>query len=183
MQARNSTTAYGWVSIVLHWFMAAALIGMYVVGDYMAGLDYYDKLYHVLPDWHKAFGVMLGGLLLVRVSWLYAQPRPQPLASPAPAFSAVLAKLGHLGLYSLLLVILVSGYLIATAKGHGISVFGWFEIPALLPSDKDRGRLAGDVHEIAALLLVLLAGIHALAALAHHFYWKDRTLARMLGRP
>ena len=74
MQIRNTTQAYGWVSILLHWLMAVALIGMYVIGTYMVDLEYYDSLYHTLPALHKAIGVMLAGLLLVRLAWLMPNP-------------------------------------------------------------------------------------------------------------
>jgi cytochrome b561 len=182
MQTRNSTQAYGWVSILLHWVMAIALLGMYAVGTYMVDLEYYDSLYHTLPSLHKAVGVLMGGLLLVRLAWLYSQPRPLPSISTAPAITHLAGKLGHLALYGLLLVMLISGYLISTAKGHGINVFDLFELLALFPADKARGELAGDIHAITGTLFILLVGIHALAAFIHHFYWKDTTLTRMLGK-
>jgi cytochrome b561 len=182
VQLKNSTQAYGWVSILLHWLMAVALIAMYFVGDYMVELEYYDRLYHTLPALHKAAGVVLGGLLLVRLAWASSQPQPLPAASHAPEFTHLAGKLGHVVLYGLLFIILISGYLISTAKGHGINVFGLFELPALLPADKDRGELAGDIHAIAATLFIFMVGVHALAAFIHHFYWKDNTLTRMLGR-
>ncbi|MBU0657082.1 MAG: cytochrome b [Gammaproteobacteria bacterium] len=181
MQTGNSAQAYGWVAILLHWGMAVALIAMYFVGDYMVELEYYDRLYHTLPALHKATGVILGGLLLVRLVWMYSQPRPQPLTGRAPAFTHLAGTLGHMALYALLLIMTVSGYLISTAEGHGINVFDWFELPALLPKNEDRGELAGDIHEVAGFLLILLVGVHALAAFIHHFYWKDNTLTRMLG--
>lgn len=181
MQIGNSEKTYGAVSIVLHWLMAVALIGMYFVGDYMVELEYYDRLYHTLPGLHKEVGVLLGALLLVRVTWAIAQPRPQ-IVGNAPAFTHTLGKLGHLTLYGLLIVMLISGYLISTAKGHGINVFNWFEVPALLPQNKERGEFAGEIHEIAGTLFILLVGVHALAAFIHHFYWKDNTLTRMSGK-
>ena len=182
MQARNSTQTYGWVSLLLHWLMAVAFIGMYFLGSYMVDLTYYDSLYHTLPPIHKATGILIGLLMLMRFAWVYSQPRPTPAVSTAPAVTHLLAKLGHLSLYGLVLILLISGYLISTAKGHGIGVFGWFEVPALLASDTDRADWAGDIHEIAANAFVLLIGVHAIAALAHHFYWKDNTLTRMLGK-
>ncbi len=181
MQARNSTHTYGWVSILLHWVMAIALIGMYFVGDYMVELEYYDTLYHKLPSLHKSVGIILAGLLVIRLAWVYSQPRPLPANGNAPNMTHLAGKLGHLALYGLLLVMIISGYLISTAKGHGIEVFGLFEIPALLPANEDRGELAGEIHEFAGTLFILLVSVHALAALVHHFYWKDNTLTRMLG--
>lgn len=181
MQMKNSTQTYGWVSILLHWVMAIALIAMYFVGDYMVELDYYDSLYHTLPTLHKSVGIILAGLLIFRLAWMYSQPRPQPASSSAPSITHLAGKLGHLALYGLLLVMIMSGYLISTAKGHGINVFDWFTVPALLPESKDRAELAGKIHEVAGTFFILLVSIHALATLIHHLYWKDNTLKRMLG--
>lgn len=181
MQTRNTTDAYGWVSITLHWVMALLLIALYFVGDYMVELTYYDPLYHTLPYWHKSIGIALGFALLFRLVWNFSNPKPAAIQG-APAFIHTLAKLGHLALYGLLLVLMISGYLISTAKGKGIEVFGLFELPALLASNEQRGEIAGEVHEIAASLFMLLVTVHALAALFHHVYWKDNTLTRMLGR-
>ncbi len=182
MAWNNSPHSYGWVTRLLHWGMAIAIIGMYCVGSYMVDLTYYDPLYHTLPDWHKSVGIGLVVLWVLRVLWSYSQPRPQPVASPAPAYTLTLAKLGHFALYGLLLVIFISGYLISTAEGHGIGVFDLFEVPAILAESKARGEFAGDVHALIAGVFMLLVGIHAIAALVHHFYWKDATLTRMLGK-
>ncbi|MFM2319528.1 MAG: hypothetical protein RLZZ215_2149 [Pseudomonadota bacterium] len=184
MQARNTNNSYGWVTISLHWVMAILLIGMYFMGEYMVDLTYYDPLYHSLPYWHKSIGIALGFALLFRLVWNFSNPKPitTPTTQGTPEFTHTLAKLGHFALYALLLVLIISGYLISSAKGQGIEVFGLFEIPALLASDEQRGEIAGRVHEIAASLFILLVAIHALAALFHHVYWKDNTLTRMLGR-
>lgn len=181
MQTLNSNRSYGWISILLHWIMAVALIGLYFVGDYMVGLTYYDQLYHTLPSWHKAIGVIVGILLVFRVVWVYSQPKPDH-STKVPSILHTLAKLGHLALYLLMTIMVISGYLISTAKGKGIDIFGWFEVPAFLAANAQRGELAGDVHEIAATVFVVMVGIHIVAALLHQFYWKDHSLTRMLGR-
>jgi len=77
---------------------------------------------------------------------------------------------------------MLSGYLISTADGRPISVFGWFEVPALLTSIPNQEDVAGLVHEYLAWGLVILAGLHGLAALKHHFIDRDPTLLRMFGR-
>lgn len=177
---KNSQHHFGWVSIALHWSMALLLIAMYIIGDYMVELDYYDTWYHKAPDLHKAAGILLVMLLIVRFVWNHVQTKPQPLQAEK-ALQNQLARLGHLGLYGLVLVLGISGYLISTAKGQGIDVFGLFTVPALLPDSADRGELAGDIHEIAANLFLILVIIHAAAASVHHFIYKDRTLLRMLG--
>jgi len=91
----------------------------------------------------------------------------------------VLGGLVHIGLYALLLVICISGYLISTAKGKGIDWFGVYEVPAMIEPFERQGDLAGDIHLIAAWVLIGLVVLHAAAALKHHFIDKDNTLIRM----
>ena len=77
---------------------------------------------------------------------------------------------------------MLAGYLISTADGRGISVFGWFDVPASITSIPEQEDVAGAVHFYLAWGLVILAGLHGLAALKHHFIDRDTTLLRMLGR-
>ncbi|BCQ65481.1 hypothetical protein PBOI14_72310 [Pseudomonas sp. Boi14] len=92
------------------------------------------------------------------------------------------AKLGHAFLYLGLFAVMIAGYLISTADGVGIPVFGLFEVPALISGLPDQADVAGVVHLYLAWALVIFAGIHGLAALKHHFIDRDATLTRMLGR-
>ncbi|VAW51317.1 Cytochrome B561 [hydrothermal vent metagenome] len=174
----NSTSQYGWISIVLHWSMALVLIGMFFLGDYMVELNYYDTWYHKAPAIHKATGIILGMFLMFRIGWNYAQSRPVSLEKSVTL--TVLAKLGHLSIYLIIIVLCISGYFISTAKGQGIDVFYLFELPALLADSADRGEAAGKVHDIAGSLFILIIVLHAIAGLVHHFAFKDRTLKRIL---
>ncbi len=80
------------------------------------------------------------------------------------------------------LAVIVAGYLISTADGEPISVFGWFSVPATLSGLPDQADVAGEIHLYLAWALVVFAVLHALAALKHHFVDRDPTLKRMLGR-
>lgn len=77
---------------------------------------------------------------------------------------------------------MISGYLISTEDGRPIAVFGWFSVPALGALFDNQADIAGLVHEYVAYSLITLALLHAVAALKHHFFDKDHTLKRMLGR-
>lgn len=92
------------------------------------------------------------------------------------------AHAAHGLLYALLFVAMVSGYLISTADGSSISVFGWFEVPSVTGQVKGMEDVAGSIHYWSTWAIVVLAGLHALAALKHHFVDRDRTLLRMLGK-
>ncbi len=175
----NSTAKYGLVSVLLHWSMAVAFIAMYALGLWMVDLNYYHSWYHRAPELHKSIGIILVGLMLLRLLWNRAQPRPADLSD-----SILLRRIArglHNGFYLLVLLMFISGYLISTAKGKGIDVFELFSIPALLAENEQRGELAGDIHEILGHLFIALALVHAGAALKHHFVERDPTLVRMFG--
>lgn len=181
MQLRNTPSRYGVISVVLHWLVAIAVYGMFALGLWMVTLSYYDGWYHQAPELHKSIGVLLMLGLVVRIVWRYLSPPPPALAtySPLTRISAVAA---HIALYLLLFGIIVSGYLISTADGKPISVFGLFEIPATLADAGAQADLAGTVHLWLAWSVVVLSVLHGLAALKHHFIDKDVTLKRMLGK-
>ena len=77
---------------------------------------------------------------------------------------------------------MLSGYLISTADGRAIEVFGLISVPALGSLVENQEDIAGVFHKYAAYLLVTLAIMHALAAVKHHFIDKDQTLKRMIGQ-
>lgn len=176
---KNTTQRFGLVSIALHWTMALAFIGMYLLGDYMVELDYYDTWYHRAPELHKSIGILLVALMLFRFAWNKSQDRPHDLSNHA--WSNRIAHIVHGLFYLIVLLLLISGYLISTAKGKGIDVFDLFSIPAVFPENSERGDSAGIVHEVIASIFMLLVLAHAAAALYHHFVVKDFTLKRMLG--
>ncbi|WJM85736.1 cytochrome b [Dickeya chrysanthemi] len=178
---RNTSTRYGQASILLHWITAATVYGMFGLGLWMVALGYYDPWYHKAPDIHKGIGVLLFVVLLIRAIWRWISPPPHPLSSYS-ALTRIGAALAHIFLYLLLFSILISGYLISTAEGQSISVFGWFFIPATLSGVQDQADIAGTIHLYLAWAVVILSVFHALAAFKHHFIDRDATLKRMLGR-
>ncbi|SEG06606.1 cytochrome b [Marinobacterium lutimaris] len=175
---RNSSARYGLVSILIHWVMALAIIGMYPLGLYIDSLSYYDPAYRTVPHWHKSIGMLVLGALFIRVVWKSLNPKPQALPSHG-ALVRLATKLGHFGLYLLMFVALASGYMISTADGAPIEVFNWFSVAALPELVERQEDVAGAVHYWVATVLIVLAGLHALAALKHHFIDKDETLSRI----
>ena len=182
MQINNTKSSFGIISKLLHWLMAVLLIALFAVGLYMTGLDYYDPLYHSLPWWHKSVGLLTIMLLLLRIIWKLINTEPEALATHKQ-WEVFLAKLIQRLFYFLILLIGISGYLISTAKGKGIEFFNFFEIPALTAAlEEGRADLIGDTHEMLAISLIVLAVLHAVAALKHHFIDKDETLKRMINK-
>lgn len=176
---KNSVIAYGLVSRALHWLSALTVFFLFGLGLYMVDLSYYDAWYKSAPDLHRSVGLCLLALTLFRMAWRWISPPPSPLGRHA--WEVKIAHSAHLILMGLLLLTMLAGYLISTADGRGVSVFGLFDLPALLPAEKGREDWAGTLHQIAAWSLIGLAVLHAAAAFKHHWIDRDETLRRMLG--
>jgi len=180
MNWKNSRQNWGLITIVIHWLTAICVIGLFILGLWMVELTYYDNWYTKAPNIHKSVGILLFILTLVRIIWKHWNIKPEPVVGHSHV-EKKLATIVHSALYILLFLIMLSGYLISTADGRPISVFGWFEIPASLYGIDKQEDIAGVIHLYLAIGMISLVVLHAMGAIKHHFIDKDLTLKRMLG--
>ena len=89
-------------------------------------------------------------------------------------------RLAHFALYGLLIAAPVAGVVLQFARGDALPLFGLSEIPSPWLADRAFAHSVKEVHEVLANGLVILASLHAAAALVHHWVFRDRTLMRML---
>ena len=164
---------------LLHWISALLILGLFALGVWMRSLSYYDSWYQTAPIWHKEIGILTAILIVIRFFWRLKNSPPPPLASHK-SWEIKAAHLAHGFMYLLIMVIIISGYLIATADNRGIDVFGIFEVPAIITAFDNQEDVAGFIHEWVAYGLIALVVIHVAGALKHHFIDKDSTLKRML---
>lgn len=179
MIIKNTNSKYGLISKLFHWLSALVIIGLYIMGKWMEDLDYYSQWYTDAPFWHKSIGIMLLSLTILRLGWKFSTLSPEPIKRHNKTIKKI-SHITHYLMYILLFVAMLSGYLISTADGRGIEVFNLFILPSigeLIPNQED---VAGEVHELATNGVILLAIIHIIGALKHHFFDKDETLIRML---
>jgi len=181
MHLKNNDSQFGLVAMTLHWLVPIPVFALFALGWWMTELDYYDSWYKTAPWWHKSIGILLFITIVMRLAWRLITPPPRPLNSHKP-WEIKAAHIAHLLLYALLITTMISGYLISTADNRAIDVFGWFSIPATITSIPDQEDVAGEIHFILASILIGLAVLHAAAAIKHHFFDKDQSLKRMLGR-
>ena len=177
MTLRNTIERYGRVAQWLHWLIALAIFALYGLGLWIDALTYNDSLYQTIPHIHESAGILLVGFLVYRFIWRLINI--EPADDDLKPVERLGAKIVHWGFYPLILAILVSGYLISTADGRAVSVFGWFDVPATLTGSHQED-VAGEVHEILAHGAIALAALHAIAALKHHFIDGGASLRRMM---
>lgn len=180
MTLGNTDQRWGSVSQLLHWLVVLLILGQGTVGLLMGELDNGPDKIRVYAL-HKSFGLTILALVALRLAWrLYAgKPRPVP---GMPHWQQDVATLTHWMLYALLFAMPLSGWLLNSAAGFPLQWFGLVNLPAIADRDHDMRELAEDLHEWMFWALVALALVHAAAALYHHLFRRDATLARMLPR-
>jgi cytochrome b561 len=178
MQLGNSAERWGPVSKLLHWSIVALIIAQFVLAEAAEDLpDGIEKLATLAR--HKSIGMLILGLALARIAWRLASPGPK--SSPTwPKWQRTASGMSHGLLYLLVLLQPLSGWLMSSAANYPVSFFGWFQFPNLLSASEQAAEFFEEFHEVLATGLLVVAIVHALAALYHHFLLKDEVLRRML---
>jgi cytochrome b561 len=168
---------------VLHWASGALVIGALGLGAYMVEVVQDPAERFDLTQTHKSIGIAVLALTMVRLCLRIVTTAPRPERVEPRLMQA--AKAAHISLYALLLLMPLSGWLMATTTLVRVPtfVFGFFELPYPLASDLRTYGVVHAVHVTAAILLSVLVVLHVAAALAHALWWRDRTLLRMWGTP
>lgn len=177
---KNDQQDYGAVSLIFHWAIALLIISLFVMGIWMRELDYYDPWYHRAPELHKSLGLLTALVFLLRWIWRLLDPLPK-VGVNLPAWQRGAARCAHSGMRLLILLVLVSGYLIATADGKPVALFDLWAVPAVITPFSHQEDIAGVWHDWLAWVLMGLVALHLAAALKHHFIDRDARLLRMLG--
>ena len=178
MGMRSTTTNWGLGVRVLHWSMALLLVGMLALG--MVMVDYPLSLWKLkLYAFHKALGFSLFLLVAVRLFWRLVDSRPTPPDEVSARYRS-LARVAHVALYGLMILLPLTGLLYNSAAGFPLNWFGLAKIPALIEANEAVQLWAGTAHYTLGLLLSVLVLLHVAAALRHHFLLRDGVLRRML---
>ena len=178
---KNTHTNYGLVSKSFHWLIGLLIIGLIWLGWYMVDLTYFDKWYNESLSAHKALGMVVLALALIKLGWGIYSPTPQ-LDDALSRWQRLAAKSAHHLLTLMMYLIPLTGYFISISAGRGISMFGWFELPAIVAVDDQTRELAVELHFYLAYGSAAVVLGHIGAALKHQFLDKDGTLLRMLWR-
>lgn len=170
------------VTVGLHWIIAISVVGMLATGIYMANF----KVWGLYPL-HKSIGVLLLGIVVIRLAWRLARGWPQALTAQ-PKIEQIISKLSHWYLLLASVAMPITGILLSGLGGHGVSVFGLTVIAKNYGDDgkavaynETLAQLGYTFHELIGYGLVVVVSLHVLGVLKHQFVYKDATLKRMLG--
>jgi cytochrome b561 len=177
MPLRNTADTYGSLAKLLHWAIVLLIVPQYFLAEAADELpNGIEKLQ--LITWHKSLGMLVLLLALVRIGWKLAnRGLPRPVGAP---WQRKVAAAGHGLLYLLILAQPVSGWLMSSAANYPVTLFGWFQFPALIGEDHELHEALEEVHELLFTLVLVVVAVHIAAALYHHFILRDSVLRRML---
>lgn len=150
--------------IALHWIIAVLVLSQALLGEgieeaweaYSEGATpAADELF--MANIHVWAGIIIFVLALVRVTLRLTRGAP-PLPADEPPALRALATITHVAFYAIILIMPISGSL------------SWFGIVPDL----------AELHATAKLPILALVGLHAAAALWHHFVRRSDVMRRML---
>lgn len=172
----TGTERYIRVARLLHWVMAALLIG-----NLAGGLlhDALEDTINLIPL-HKSIGLTVLALTIARIAWRFTWQHP-PYPPAMPPWQIAAARAVQAAFYGLMLAMPLTGWVMASAGKYPLGWFGLFDVPKFaVAKDSALYLTSREGHEVLGWLFVALIAVHVAAALRHHFLLKDRVLERML---
>ncbi len=178
MSWKSTRAGYGWLSISLHWLMLLLIVAVYATMDLKSIFPKGSPSREAMAIWHYTLGLSV--FLLVWLRLLIRFAGSDPAIEPAlPAWQALSAKAMHWALYALMIGSPLLGWLTLSAKGTPVPFFG-AELPALIGKSRGLAKWFKEIHETFATVGYFLVGLHAAAALYHHYVKRDNALRLML---
>lgn len=178
MISENTNSRYSKISISMHWLMFILIVAVYATinmkGLYLKGSDPREALKAL----HFMLGLTVLILVCIRLATRVLGTTPDIIPKPE-VWQKISSKIMHILLYLLMITMPILGWLTLSAAGKSIPFFG-VSLPALIAENKDLAKTIKEVHETIGTIGYYMIGLHAIAALFHHYIKRDNTLIRML---
>ena len=189
MRIRNTADNYGSIAKWLHWITACLFLASYISVYYRQWFTEAKTPENwIALQLHLSVGVTIAVLVLLRILWKMSNRNPDP--EPGTRLEHIAARLGHLALYAVMIIMPITGYL---GTGVNTEYFFLFDITSFKDSEyfvmnysdtmtfKEFEKPFDFVHKdiMGAWVVWMLVMGHSAAALYHQFIKKDRTLKKM----
>ena len=168
---------FGGIAQLFHWLTAILVLAAFIFAEGGPSSRVYSEANAGALQLHESLGLAVFTLLVARLIWKVFDRRPASVEMPG--WMEASSRLVQYALYALLLLVPVTAILGAWSGGHPVTVYG---LGAIGPwtGQWALGAWLASIHGTLGDLIMWLAGLHAAAALFHHFFLKDRVLRRML---
>lgn len=174
----KTITRYSGLTQVFHWLIAILVVVAFAYG--LGGSE--ERVYAAARDFdrqlHETLGTGVLGLVVLRLLWRMIEKRPEPV--PAARWMAIWATVVQGTLYVLLFAVPLSAIAGAWLEGHALTLLWGIQVQPPISEHHALGEVVAEIHTWLGDAILWVAGLHAFAALYHHFVLKDRVLISML---
>jgi cytochrome b561 len=178
MMALSTRLRYGGVAQFFHWATATLVVAAFVYGP--GGSE--QRVYSLAKDFdrqlHETLGIGVFAITLIRLGWRAFDAAPDD--PPMPPWIRLSSKVVHATIYILLPALPLTAISGAWLEGHPLTLLGNVHIGPLLMEAHDVGSVIASIHTWLGDTILWVAGVHAAAALYHHFVLRDGVLRSML---
>jgi cytochrome b561 len=179
MQLADTGDRYGWISIVLHWTSAAAVLVVWFMGSSINAGD--TSTYLGSLRLHVSLAMIAYALLWIRIYWRLREGHPGPTDEQQGVFFVV-GKVVHYVLLGALAVMLLSGPLLLWSKGNPLYLFSW-EGPVPEAASPRAYAVLRPIHAGGGAVTITGIILHLAGVFKHAAFNRDGTLDKMLRAP
>jgi cytochrome b561 len=169
---------YGIVAQTFHWATAVLVLIAFIYGLGGNEMRVYDAAHDFQRMLHETLGMSVLALVVLRLLWRMLDTRPAPTA--APHWMGMASKAVHGLLYALLLALPLTAIFGAWLEGHPLTLLVGVNFVSPLPMAHALGESLAEFHTLLGDAIMILAGLHAAAAIYHHLVLRDGVLKTML---
>ena len=175
MQPLSPQERFSRPAILLHWAIFVLVALAYLAIEIRGPKGSASRIFWTATHFWAGFSVLI--LSIVRVAWRSYRSPPPPEAD-LPILQ-LLSKASHLVLYIFIIAQPILGILTVNLGGHPLNLPGLGSFTVIGP-DHDLAKMVKNIHETLGNVFYWVIGLHALAALWHHFVKRDNTLRRII---
>lgn len=176
---QNPVRRYSNFAVFFHWTTVVLVLAQACLGFTFASMERGPVRTEVFT-WHKTVGALILLFTLARLAYRLVNP-PPPYPTELPRWERIAGTWNHRIFYGLLILMPLSG--LTAVSGHTTGAFtrlaGGMPLPVIPGVSQHAGDVAGDLHGILVVLLLLGIVIHAAAALKHQFFDRSPAADRM----
>lgn len=173
---------YSGGQIALHWLVLLLIVITYAAMEFKGIFPRDSTGRYWMGLIHYSCGVSVFILMIIRMAFRFFNQEP-PVVPALPQWQKLSATIVHLILYVLFILLPLLG-VVSLYYGQKEWSFFFINMPIAPEKNIAMQHTLKEIHELLANAGYFIIGLHAAAALMHHYIWRDNTLLRMMpGKP